>query len=71
MRVTTLPVPIYGGDKETQAEALVHRIQWPKDRILIPPMTRHPNPEASTGSRGTTLDGGTAAQCQHEKAQQQ
>jgi hypothetical protein len=27
-------------------------------------MTRHPNPEAAIGSRGTTSDGGAAAQCQ-------
>ena len=66
-----LPVPIDGGDIVTLAEALVQRIQWPKDRILIPPMTRHPNPEAATGSRGTASDGGTTAQCQQEKAQQQ
>jgi hypothetical protein len=66
-----LLVPSDGGDIATLAEALVQRIQWPKDRILIPPMTRHPNPEATTGSRGTTSDGGTAAQCQQEKAQQQ
>jgi hypothetical protein len=65
-----LPVPIDGGDIETLVEALVQRIQWTKDRILIPPMTRHPNPEASAGSRGTTSDGGDAAQCQQEKAQQ-
>jgi hypothetical protein len=58
-----LPAPL--------AEALVQRIQWPKDRIIIPSMTRHPNPEAATGSRGTTSDGGAAAQCQQEKAQQQ
>jgi hypothetical protein len=44
-----LHVPIDGGDIATQAEALVQRIQWPKDRILIPPMMRHPNPEAATG----------------------
>jgi hypothetical protein len=67
----SLPVPINGGDIATLAEALVQMIQWPKDRILIPPMTRHPNPEATTGSRGTTSDGGIAAQCQQEKAQQQ
>jgi hypothetical protein len=60
-----LPVPIDEG------EDLVQRIQWPKDRIIIPPMTRHPNPEAATGSRGTTSDGGVVAQCQQEKAQQQ
>jgi hypothetical protein len=66
-----LPVSIDGADIATLVEALVQRIQWPKDRFLIPPMTRHPNPEAATGSRGTTLDGGTAAQCQPEKAQQQ
>jgi hypothetical protein len=65
-----LPVPIDGGDVATLAEALVQRIQWPKDRTIIPPMTRHPNPEAATGSRGTTSDGGAAAQCQQEKAQQ-
>jgi hypothetical protein len=29
-----LPVPIDGGDIATLAEALVQRIQWPKDRIL-------------------------------------
>jgi hypothetical protein len=46
-----LPVPIDGGDVATLAVALVQRIQWPKDRIIIPPMTRHPNPEAATGSR--------------------
>jgi hypothetical protein len=34
-------------------------------------MTRHPNPEAATGIRGTTSDGGTATQCHQEKAQQQ
>jgi hypothetical protein len=56
-----LPVPIDGGDIATLAEALVQRIQWPKDRILIPPMTRHPNPEAAIDSRGTTSDGGIAA----------
>jgi hypothetical protein len=39
--------------------------------IIIPPMMRHPNPEAATGSRGTTSDGVDAAQCQQEKAQQQ
>jgi hypothetical protein len=66
-----LPVPTDGGDIATLAEALIQRIQWPKDRILIPSMTRYPNPEAATGSRGTTSDAGTAAQCQQEKAQQQ
>jgi hypothetical protein len=53
-----LPVPINGSDIATLAEALIQRIQWPKDRILIPPMTRHPNPEAATGSRGRPSDGG-------------
>jgi hypothetical protein len=38
-----LRVPIDGGDVPTLAAALVQRIQWPKDRIIIPPMTRHPN----------------------------
>jgi hypothetical protein len=66
-----LLVPIYGGDVATLAAALVQRIQWPKDRIIIPPMKRHPNPEAAKGSRGTTSNGGAAAQCQQEKAQQQ
>jgi hypothetical protein len=66
-----MPVPIDGGDIATLVEALVQRIQWPKDKILIPPMTRHPNSEAATGSRGTASDGGTAAQCQQEKALQQ
>jgi hypothetical protein len=66
-----LPVPIDGGDVATLAEALVQRIQWPKDRIIIPPMMRHPNPEAAIGSRATTTNGGVAAQCQQEKAQQQ
>jgi hypothetical protein len=56
-----LPVPIDGGDVATLAMALVQRIQWPTDRILIPPMMRHPNPEATTGSRGTTSYEGTAA----------
>jgi hypothetical protein len=65
-----LPVPINKGDVATLAEALVQRIQWPKDRIIIPTMKRHPNPEAAIVSRGTTSDGG-AAQCQQEKAQQQ
>jgi hypothetical protein len=46
-----LPVPIDGGDVATLAEALVQRIQWPKDKILIPPMMRHPNPEAAKGSK--------------------
>jgi hypothetical protein len=46
-----LSVPIDGGGIATLAGALVQRIQWPKDRDLIPPMTRHPNPEAATGSR--------------------
>jgi hypothetical protein len=64
-----LPVPIDGGDVATLAEALVRRIKWPKDKIIIPPMTRHPNPEAATGSTGTTSNGGAAAQCQQEKAQ--
>jgi hypothetical protein len=66
-----LPVPIDGGDIATLAEALIQRIQWLKDRIIIPPMTRHPNLEAATGSRGTTSDGGAATQCQQEKAQPQ
>jgi hypothetical protein len=66
-----LPVPIDGGDIETLVGALVQRIQWPKYRILIPPMTRHPNPEAAIGSRDTTSDGGTTAQCHQDKAQQQ
>jgi hypothetical protein len=66
-----LPVPIDGGDVATLAEALVQRIQWPRDMIIIPPMMRHPNPEVATGSRGTTSDGGAAAQCQQEKARQQ
>jgi hypothetical protein len=65
------PVPIDGGDIATLDGALVQRIQWPKDKIIIPPMTRDPNPEAATGSRGTTSDGGVAAQCHQEKAQQQ
>jgi hypothetical protein len=65
-----LPVPIDGGYVATLAGALV-RIEWPKDRIIIPPMTRHPNPEAAIGSRSTTSDGGVAAQCQQERAQQQ
>jgi hypothetical protein len=65
-----LPVPIDGGDVATLAEPLIQRIQWPKHRIIIPPMTRHPNPEAATDSRGTTSDGGVVAQCQQEKAQQ-
>jgi hypothetical protein len=67
----SLPVTIDAGDVETLAGAIVQRIQWPKDRIIIPPMTRHPNPEATTGSRGTTSDGGVVAQCQQKKAQQQ
>jgi hypothetical protein len=66
-----LLVPIDVGDVVTLAGALVQRIQWPKDRIIIPPMTRHPNLEAATGSRGTTSDAGATAQCQQEKAQQQ
>jgi hypothetical protein len=66
-----LLVPIDGGDIANLAGALVQRIQWPKDMILIPHMTRHPNPKAATGSRGTTSDGGTATQCQLEKSQQQ
>jgi hypothetical protein len=66
-----MPVPIDGGDIATLAEALVQRIQWPKDKILIPPMKRHPNSEVAIGTRGTSSDGGTSAQCQQEKAQQQ
>jgi hypothetical protein len=66
-----LPVSIDGGDVATLADALVQRIQWPKERIIIPPLTRHPNPEAAIGSRGTTSDGRAVAQCQQEKAQQQ
>jgi hypothetical protein len=66
-----LPVPIDGGDVATLATTLAQRIQWPKDRIIIPPMTRHPNLEATTGSRGTTSNGGATAQCQQETAQQQ
>jgi hypothetical protein len=62
---------INGGDIATLAEALVQRIQWPKVRILIPPMMRYPSPKAATGSRGTTSDGGTAPYYQQEKAQQQ
>jgi hypothetical protein len=67
----SLPVPIDGGNVATLAAALVQRIRWPKDRIIIPPMTRHPNFEAAKGCRGTTSNGGAAAQCQQEKAQQQ
>jgi hypothetical protein len=66
-----LPVPIDWGDVATLAVTLVQRIQWPKDRIIIPPMTRHSNLEAATGKRGTTSNGGATAQCQQEKAQQQ
>jgi hypothetical protein len=70
-----LSVSIDGGDVATLAEALVQRIQWPKDRpkdkIIIPPMMRHPNLETATSSRGITLDGGAAAQCQEEKAELQ
>jgi hypothetical protein len=66
-----LPVPIDGGDVATLAGALVQMIIWTKDRIIIPPMMRHPKPEAATGSKGTTSNGGAAAQCQREKAQQQ
>jgi hypothetical protein len=66
-----LPVPFDGGDIETLAEDPVQRIQRPKDKILISPMTRHPYPEATTGSRGTTSNGGIVAQCLQEKAQQQ
>jgi hypothetical protein len=66
-----LPLPIDGGDVSTLVEALVQRVQWPKDKIIIPPMTRHHNPEAATGSRGITSNGGAAPQCQQEKAQQQ
>jgi hypothetical protein len=62
------PVPIDGGDVATLAESLIQRIQWTKDKIIIPPMTRNPNPEAVKRSRGTTSDGGAAAQCQQEKA---
>jgi hypothetical protein len=43
-----LLVLIDGGEITTLAEALVQTIQWPKDRILIPPMKRHPNPKATT-----------------------
>jgi hypothetical protein len=39
-----LLVPIDGDDVATLATALVQRIQWPKDMIIIPPMTRYPNP---------------------------
>jgi hypothetical protein len=53
-----LPIPIDGGDIATLAKALVQRIQWPKERILIPPMMRHPNPEAAIGSWDTSSDGG-------------
>jgi hypothetical protein len=56
-----LHVPFDGGDIATLAKAHIQRIQWPNGRILIPPMTRHPNHEAATGSRGTTSNGGTAA----------
>jgi hypothetical protein len=35
-----LPVPIDGGDVANLAEALVQRIQWPKDMIIIPPMAK-------------------------------
>jgi hypothetical protein len=66
-----LPVPIDGGDVATLDEVLVQRIQCPKDMIIIPPITRYPNPKATTNIRGTTSDGGTTAQCQQEKAQQQ
>jgi hypothetical protein len=60
----SLPVPIDEGDIATLAEALIQRIQWPKDKILLPRITRHLNPEAATSSRGTSSDGGIAAQCQ-------
>jgi hypothetical protein len=33
-------------------------------------MTTLPNPKATSRSRGTTSDRGTATQCQQEKAQQ-
>jgi hypothetical protein len=49
-----LHVPIHRGDVATLAAALIQRIQWPMDRIIIPPLTGHPNPEAAIGA---------AAQC--------
>jgi hypothetical protein len=76
-----LSVPTDGCDKATLAEALVQGIQWPKDMILIPPMTRHPNPEAATGSMGTirwrycslvpAREGSTAAVEDHKTTQQE
>jgi hypothetical protein len=57
-----LSIPIGRGDITILAKALIQRIQWPKDMILIPPMTRHLNPEATTCSMGKATDGGTAAQ---------
>jgi hypothetical protein len=56
-----LLVAIDGGDVATLAEAFVQRIPRTKDKIIIPPMTRHPNPETAIGSRGTTSDGDAAA----------
>jgi hypothetical protein len=56
-----LRVLIDVGHAAILAETLVQRIQWTKDRIIIPPMTRHPNHDATTGKRGTTSDGGVAA----------
>jgi hypothetical protein len=56
-----LLIPIDEGDVATLAVALVQRIQWPKNRIITPPMTRHLNPEVATGSKGTTSNEGAAA----------
>ena len=66
-----LPVPIGGDEVTTLAEALCIRIQWSKNRIHVPPITRNTNPAPTSGSRGTASDGGTATQRQQEKAQQQ
>jgi hypothetical protein len=56
-----LLVPNNVGDIASLDAALVQRIQWPKDKIIIPPTMRHSNPEAATGSRGTTSNRGAAA----------
>jgi len=62
-----LPIPV-GDEIITISDSLLQRIQWPRQRILIPPRSRDPNSTAT--SAGTGSDGATLDLRQQKEAQQ-
>ena len=61
-----LPIPV-GDEIITIGDSLLQRIQWPRQRILIPPKSRDPNSAAT--SAGTASDGATLALRQQKETQ--